>query len=445
MRPLRSPHADDESPAPGGDPSLFADLIARCRVQEDALAALAHDAAAILARHEAAARDAADGILIEARIEAARLLTEARREVSALSAQAELLRQAQREAAQALQQTRRALDGALGIANVREIPPAPVLLATHGTTHAALVAPPALRPRSGVPAGLLPPRRSTGGTRIVLPSTLTRQFWVAAGAAAAVALLAAAFITMLPAGEPSRGPIASGRAPAGPGEAAAPAEPTGRPTVAAAAAGATRAKPRTAGARVPARQGRAAREGGEKGASTAAAVKRAPSRRTPDAAPDAAPAGTAATTGTASPARAVGTPVSLETPPARPDASGGSTAEEQILAADRQWFDAYYRGDQAAMGRLTTTGFALADARGAAQKARPGSPPHRVLQDVRVDVHGDGAVLSGRMIERGGEGREHESFLSEVWVRREGRWRLLGVRLASRDEVRQAAEALAPK
>lgn len=439
MRPLHSPHVDDESPASGGDPSLFADLIARCRVQEDALAALAHDAAAILARHESAARDAADGILIEARIEAARLLTEARREVSALSAQAELLRQAQREAAQALQQTRRALDGALGIAGVREIPPAPVLV----TTHSALVAPRALPPRSGAPAGLLPPRRSTAGTRIVLPSTLTRQLWVAAGSAAAVALLAAAFITMLPTGEPSREPIASGRAPAGHGEAAAPAEPTGRPLAAAAAAGATRAKPRTAGARVPASQGRAAREAGEKGTPTAAAaVKRSRSGRAPAAA---AEAGTAATTGTASPARAVGTPVSLEAPPARPDASGGSTAEAQILAADRQWFDAYYRGDQAAMGRLTTTGFAMADARGAAQKAPPGSPPHRVLQDVRVDVHGDGAVLSGRMIERGGEGREHESFLSEVWVRREGRWRLLGVRLASGDEVRQAAEALAPK
>jgi hypothetical protein len=96
------------------------------------------------------------------------------------------------------------------------------------------------------------------------------------------------------------------------------------------------------------------------------------------------------------------------------------------------------------MGRLTAPGFELVDSRAPGDRFVPGStPPQRTLSDVRVDVHGDGAVLSGRMIERSTDGgRGRESFVSEVWVKRDGVWRLLGIRLASGAQVRQAAGSL---
>jgi hypothetical protein len=126
-----------------------------------------------------------------------------------------------------------------------------------------------------------------------------------------------------------------------------------------------------------------------------------------------------------------------------PPESGGSVQKE-ILHTDRQWFDSFYRGDRVSMGRFTAPGFELVDARGAGEKFVAGSvPPQRTLKDVRVDVHGDGAVLSARMLERSADGsRERESFVSEVWVKRDGAWRLLGIRLVSGAQVRQAAGSL---
>jgi hypothetical protein len=126
-----------------------------------------------------------------------------------------------------------------------------------------------------------------------------------------------------------------------------------------------------------------------------------------------------------------------------PDASSNS-AQTEILETDRQWFDSYYRGDRASMARLSAPGFELVDSRAPADRLVPGSvPPARTLQDVRIDIHGEGAVLSGRMIERSaGSDAERAAFVSEVWVKRDGEWRLLGVRLASDSQVRQAAGSL---
>ncbi|HXE80106.1 MAG TPA: nuclear transport factor 2 family protein [Vicinamibacterales bacterium] len=156
----------------------------------------------------------------------------------------------------------------------------------------------------------------------------------------------------------------------------------------------------------------------------------------------AAPTAAAATSGIAATSPDVGTPVAVTPPPASP------SLEEQILAADRAWFNAFYRNDQASLTRLNAPGFALSDARAANRKAPAGSSPQRELRNVRVDVHGDGAVLSGRMIERitrGGGTEQHESFVSEVWIRRDGAWKLLGLRLASPEQVREAAGPLSAR
>jgi hypothetical protein len=131
------------------------------------------------------------------------------------------------------------------------------------------------------------------------------------------------------------------------------------------------------------------------------------------------------------------------------DAVHGPTtgsAEQDILQTDRLWFDSFYRNDRAAMSRLSAPGFEIVDTREPVGKGwATGAPPQRLLTDVRIDVHGDGAVLSARMTERqvtNGAPRARESYISEVWVRHDGTWRLLGLRMASGSEVRQAADAL---
>jgi hypothetical protein len=56
----------------------------------------------------------------------------------------------------------------------------------------------------------------------------------------------------------------------------------------------------------------------------------------------------------------------------------------------------------------------------------------RTLDEVKVDVAGSGSVLSAKMTERvstGGTVRELVSMLTEVWVRRDDGWRLMGVRI----------------
>jgi hypothetical protein len=142
----------------------------------------------------------------------------------------------------------------------------------------------------------------------------------------------------------------------------------------------------------------------------------------------------------------VGTAVPSPEPALSPGGPASTRSdEEQILAIDRQWFDSFYRGDRIAMSRLSAPGFELADSRSDAERIARSVTPQRTLADVRVDVHGEGAVLSGRMIERfskNGQTQDRESFVSEVWVKRDGRWQLLGIRLASGTEVRRAAESL---
>ena len=391
-----------EPAAPPSDDAHFTALIARCRTQEEALAAVGRDAAAILARREQEARDAADRILIEARRQAARLLTEARHEIAALSAQVDSLRRAQRDAALALRQTRAALDGALGASGVRP------------------------------PDGRAP---RAAGARVSRRSRLPRPIWIVSGAAVAVAVIAAAAGWTVPRATPAGAAIA--KTDAGSGAASpSPAPPR--------AAAAVRRKAPPVKRTPPAADTRSA------GAS--ATARRAPI------------AGTAGVVTGINPAsRAVGTPVVLKPPPPSTRAGGGGAAaparrstesrpleaaliEQQILAADRAWFAAHYRGDRTGMSHVSAEGFALADARAREDRPAGGAPPERLLRDVRIDVHGDGAVLSGRMIERVPAAertvREHESFVSEVWVRRDGVWRLLGLRLASADQVREAAGPL---
>jgi hypothetical protein len=126
----------------------------------------------------------------------------------------------------------------------------------------------------------------------------------------------------------------------------------------------------------------------------------------------------------AAPARADATPIA---PPARPV----PTAEVEILNANSRWFEAYYAGDRATMQTFAAADFTLADERTGNRLAANTSGVQRSMDQIRVEVAGDGAVLSARLTERltvGGETVQQVSMVSQVWIRQNGRWRLVNVR-----------------
>jgi F0F1-type ATP synthase membrane subunit b/b' len=143
--------------------------------------------------------------------------------------------------------------------------------------------------------------------------------------------------------------------------------------------------------------------------------------------------------------RTTSAPAALPGSTGRAQSPAGASVEQQILSADRQWFDSFYEKDRSTMSRLSAPGLEIVDTRPNDAKAPSAQPPERQLKDVRVDVHGDGAVMSGRMIERvvtGEKTEQRDAFISEVWVRRDGTWQLLGLRLAPADEVGGSSRSL---
>jgi ketosteroid isomerase-like protein len=109
-----------------------------------------------------------------------------------------------------------------------------------------------------------------------------------------------------------------------------------------------------------------------------------------------------------------------------------AAAEREILRATQQWFEAYFAGDAPSMQTIATPDFAMVDERGDGQRL-PATlrAVERGLQQVRIEIAGDAAVISARLTERAtvdGQQREYVSLVSGVWVRADGGWRLMGVR-----------------
>jgi hypothetical protein len=439
--------------------------MSRYREHRDLLAELARDAQTILDRHDAEARDHADRLMIEARLEAARLLTDARRELEALNKQIAALQQAQRDAALTLQQTRRALDTALGHVPADHAGGADLGRSRHGDAAVQKSA----KPRGAI-GYILPIAAGATATLAVAAAIwfLNPHFKTAVRRGGASDLARATAVGTPPAaGAPATAadsqPVAfritlHAKRPSwvravrdGTGEPGGLLKSGERRVITVSRQASVRVG--DAGAVLVSVNGGVAEPFGRDGqpATRVFGVRTSTPPPSSPVRPPLAAAAIAPKSSTDSSATPSATPVTSTTgslPVEKDDiavthASSGSVQTE-ILETDRQWFESYYRGDRGSMSRLSAPGFELVDSRAAADRlASRSAPPVRMLQDVRIDVHGDGAVLSGRMIERSADGNAHSaSFVSEVWVKRDGAWRLLGVRLASDSQVRQAAGSL---
>jgi len=138
-------------------------------------------------------------------------------------------------------------------------------------------------------------------------------------------------------------------------------------------------------------------------------------------------------------------PVPAPPAPTAPDAvaaapSGGGRAD--LIAAGQQWLDAYQRRDRDGMASSGTEDMTISDERSVTERFPVWQVGvRRDLDQLELELSGDTALLTARMNERSADGTptsaQHVSRVSQIWVRRNGRWRLADVRIIGEARLNQ--------
>lgn len=130
-------------------------------------------------------------------------------------------------------------------------------------------------------------------------------------------------------------------------------------------------------------------------------------------------------------------PLIAPQPPPPKAAAGALSLQEEFVRAAGQWLDAYYRRDQNAMAAFSDAQVSVFDERTENERLPQGlAGARRSLEDVNVQVFGESAILTARMTERWeniavARMATADSFVSQIWTRRAGTWRLSDVRIVS--------------
>ena len=116
-----------------------------------------------------------------------------------------------------------------------------------------------------------------------------------------------------------------------------------------------------------------------------------------------------------------------------------SSPASAVIAASRQWLDAYHRQDRAAMASLSSDGVQLADERRNEERFPANIDVNRTLDRVSVQIAADTAVLTAVMTERTADNGAppRVSPISQVWELRANQWRVRQVRLVSEARLNQ--------
>jgi hypothetical protein len=125
-----------------------------------------------------------------------------------------------------------------------------------------------------------------------------------------------------------------------------------------------------------------------------------------------------------------------------PDVFGiAEAADGRLVSAAERWLDAYYRGERAS-GEGPQP--AVKDERTSDQRLPPRlTDVRRTLDDVRLQLVGDSALFTARMIERSQIGERivtHNSLVSQMWMRKGGSWRLVDVRIVSEPRLQSGVQ-----
>jgi ketosteroid isomerase-like protein len=108
-----------------------------------------------------------------------------------------------------------------------------------------------------------------------------------------------------------------------------------------------------------------------------------------------------------------------------------------LVQAGQQWLAAYQRRDRDAMAVTGTDNITVSDERSVTERFPAWqSNIRRDLDQVELELTGDTALLTARMTEHA-EAGEHVSRVSQIWLRRNGRWRLADVRIIGEARLNQ--------
>jgi uncharacterized protein DUF4115 len=126
------------------------------------------------------------------------------------------------------------------------------------------------------------------------------------------------------------------------------------------------------------------------------------------------------------PARAEATGPPASAPRTELPTPGPASPASAVVAASRQWLDAYHRQDRATMASLQTEGLQLADERRNEEKFPASMDVNRTLDRVSVQIAADTAVLTAVMTERSADNNvpPRVSPISQVWELRGNQWRV---------------------
>ena len=160
--------------------------------------------------------------------------------------------------------------------------------------------------------------------------------------------------------------------------------------------------------------------------------------------PVAGPAPRTASSPVAGPA-SITAPAPPPTPAAQPDtlAAGSATSQEdELVGLSRRWLDAYLSGNSSTMLAVSGGTPDIRDQRPANERtpAVTGSAARRVFEAPRLQRGADIGVFSVRMTERppAGTASERVALVSQIWMRRTGKWQLIDVRIVSESQNKPA-------
>jgi len=118
-------------------------------------------------------------------------------------------------------------------------------------------------------------------------------------------------------------------------------------------------------------------------------------------------------------------------------------AEQALMKLQREWLDAYQKHDAAALERIEADNFTLTEADGkvttkaedvaSIRNAKPPQPDDSFdVEDVKVRLYGDTAVLIGRVIlkyRNKGQMVVERYRYTDTYLRRRGRWQVVASQL----------------
>jgi ketosteroid isomerase-like protein len=131
-----------------------------------------------------------------------------------------------------------------------------------------------------------------------------------------------------------------------------------------------------------------------------------------------------------------------ETPEPTPKPADTASVEKELIQLENEWAKAYVARDLKTLDRLEADDWActLADGK-VVTKAQEHvevssgdySATEFVMSDLKVRVHGDTAVVTGRQKEMATQGGKDASAIFQItdtWIRRDGKWRCIATHLS---------------